>query len=151
MRFLFTVKTNLCSGSADPKFDSKSNRYDKVHHLQLQDLYNPQETRRKVGLWGSFAKNDAPIGVRSSTRAFRHQQSALSRFIARLGCPQNVYTDNGTNFVEASRAIKRELKSFLANAQQHSFKILLPIDVLAFFNTCRTRHDWSMGMRRWQF
>lgn len=40
--------------------------------------------------------------------------AALKRFISRRGCPANMYSDNGTNFVAANKEIK-ELHNILFN------------------------------------
>ena len=48
--------------------------------------------------------------------------NALKRFIARRGKPQNIYSDNGTNFVGASRQLT-ELYSLL-NAKESKDKLL---------------------------
>ncbi|XP_065356083.1 uncharacterized protein LOC135950472 [Calliphora vicina] len=45
-----------------------------------------------------------------STPAFL---GAFSRFISRRGCPRNMYSDNGTNFVGASRVLQTEFRCFL--------------------------------------
>ncbi|XP_065370999.1 uncharacterized protein LOC135963153 [Calliphora vicina] len=45
-----------------------------------------------------------------STPAFL---AAFSRFVSLRGCPKNMYSDNGTNFVGASRVLKTEFRSFL--------------------------------------
>ncbi|CAD6997982.1 unnamed protein product [Ceratitis capitata] len=42
--------------------------------------------------------------------------AAFSRFVARRGCPRNMYSDNGTNFVGASKTLKQEFKQFLSEA-----------------------------------
>ncbi|XP_017463709.1 PREDICTED: uncharacterized protein LOC108357125, partial [Rhagoletis zephyria] len=52
-----------------------------------------------------------------STQSFL---AAFSRFVSRRGCPKNVYSDNGTNFVGASRALKAELKAFLSDARTNT-------------------------------
>ncbi|XP_065372164.1 uncharacterized protein LOC135964036 [Calliphora vicina] len=48
-----------------------------------------------------------------STPAFL---AAFSRFVARRGCPRDMYSDNGTNFVGASKVLKIEFREFLRNA-----------------------------------
>ncbi|XP_065356502.1 uncharacterized protein LOC135950906 [Calliphora vicina] len=45
-----------------------------------------------------------------STAAFR---AAFSRFVGRRGLPFRIYSDNGRNFVGASRQLKREFDSFI--------------------------------------
>lgn len=44
--------------------------------------------------------------------------SAFHRFISRRGCPKTIFSDNGTNFVGASRELERDMKSFLKSCHQ---------------------------------
>ncbi|XP_017490770.1 PREDICTED: uncharacterized protein LOC108378971 isoform X1 [Rhagoletis zephyria] len=77
-----------------------------------------------------------------STQSFL---AAFSRFVSRRGCPKNVYSDNGTNFVGASRALKAELKAFLSDARTNT---LCPSGIDLAFHTCRSSaHGWSVGGR----
>ncbi|XP_059223171.1 uncharacterized protein LOC131996976 [Stomoxys calcitrans] len=39
--------------------------------------------------------------------------AAFSRFVSRRGCPKEMYSDNGTNFVGASKTLKSEFREFL--------------------------------------
>ncbi|XP_075161640.1 uncharacterized protein LOC142234394 [Haematobia irritans] len=39
--------------------------------------------------------------------------AAFHRFISRRGCPKTIFSDNGTNFVGASREMEKELRSVL--------------------------------------
>ncbi|XP_073841583.1 uncharacterized protein [Musca autumnalis] len=41
------------------------------------------------------------------------------RFVGRRGLPRNIFSDNGTNFVGASRSLAKEYKTFLRSAEQH--------------------------------
>lgn len=50
-----------------------------------------------------------------STEAFL---STFSRFVGRRGFPQKVFSDNGTNFVGASRSLKVEYMKFLKTVQK---------------------------------
>ncbi|XP_036321200.1 uncharacterized protein LOC118735507 [Rhagoletis pomonella] len=43
--------------------------------------------------------------------------AAFARFVGRRGCPKNMYSDNGTNFVGASRSLRSEMKAFIAEAR----------------------------------
>ncbi|XP_065354887.1 uncharacterized protein LOC135949296 [Calliphora vicina] len=43
--------------------------------------------------------------------------AAFQRFISRRGCPNTIFSDNGTNFVGASRQLKKGFKSFLKESQ----------------------------------
>ncbi|XP_004522742.1 uncharacterized protein LOC101453309 [Ceratitis capitata] len=42
--------------------------------------------------------------------------AALNRFVARLGCPRNIYSENGTNFVGANKMIKQDFENFVKSA-----------------------------------
>ncbi|XP_046803840.1 uncharacterized protein LOC124419256 [Lucilia cuprina] len=43
--------------------------------------------------------------------------AAFNRFISRRGCPLTIFSDNGTNFVGASRELEREFKTFLSECR----------------------------------
>ncbi|XP_065356213.1 uncharacterized protein LOC135950608 [Calliphora vicina] len=43
--------------------------------------------------------------------------AAFNRFISRRGCPHTIFSDNGTNFVGASRELEREFKTFLLESK----------------------------------
>ncbi|XP_075158042.1 uncharacterized protein LOC142231312 [Haematobia irritans] len=51
-----------------------------------------------------------------STEAF---MATFNRFVGRRGFPNKVFSDNGTNFVGASRALTREYQAFLKSAEKH--------------------------------
>ncbi|XP_075151112.1 uncharacterized protein LOC142225221 [Haematobia irritans] len=51
-----------------------------------------------------------------TTEAF---MATFDRFVGRRGLPKKVFSDNGTNFVGASRVLMREYRNFLENAETH--------------------------------
>ncbi|XP_073811867.1 uncharacterized protein [Musca autumnalis] len=42
---------------------------------------------------------------------------AFQRFIARRGCPKALFSDNGTNFVGASRAVEKDYRNFMRDTR----------------------------------
>ncbi|XP_046812215.1 uncharacterized protein LOC124421299 [Lucilia cuprina] len=53
-----------------------------------------------------------------SDRSSAAFQAAFSRFVGRRGLPQRVVSDNGRNFLGASRELLREFSSFIKNVSQ---------------------------------
>ncbi|XP_075157918.1 uncharacterized protein LOC142231185 [Haematobia irritans] len=51
-----------------------------------------------------------------TTEAF---MATFDRFVGRRGFPKKVFSDNGTNFVGASRTLMREFRNFLKSAENH--------------------------------
>ncbi|XP_037821723.1 uncharacterized protein LOC119610536 [Lucilia sericata] len=43
--------------------------------------------------------------------------AAFNRFISRRGCPTTMFSDNGTNFVGASRELERDFRTFLSESR----------------------------------
>ena len=74
------------------------------------------------------------IATDLTTEAFL---AAFTRFSARRGCPQDVWTDNGTNFVGAQRELEEVFK-LLCQQQKKG-------DVWEFFNTRRINWHFSPG------
>lgn len=74
-------------------------------------------------------KGYAAIFVCFSTRAIHLEScseltseaflATFDRFVGRRGLPAKVFSDNGTNFVGASRALQREYRQFLQKSEEH--------------------------------
>lgn len=45
--------------------------------------------------------------------------ATFSRFVGRRGLPKQIFSDNGTNFVGASRSLAKDYKTFLRSAEEH--------------------------------
>ncbi|XP_065370748.1 uncharacterized protein LOC135962783 [Calliphora vicina] len=71
-------------------------------------------TKGYVCLFVCFATKAIHLEAVSSlsTPAFL---AAFSRFVARRGCPKEMFSDNGTNFVGASKVLRLEFREFLRN------------------------------------
>ncbi|XP_055838391.1 uncharacterized protein LOC129906603 [Episyrphus balteatus] len=52
--------------------------------------------------------------------------AALDRFVGRRGVPQQLFSDNGTNFVAANKVLTNELRKALADSTSEAEKTYLP-------------------------
>lgn len=87
------------------------------------DFAGPFDIKSFTGRYCRITKGYVCVFVCFSTKAIHLEAttdlssstflSAFHRFIARRGCPKSIFSDNGTNFVGASREIERDFKSFL--------------------------------------
>ncbi|XP_052753934.1 uncharacterized protein LOC128201320 [Galleria mellonella] len=94
------------------------------------DFASPFEIKSYRGRGCRVSKGYACLFVCFTTRAIHLEATtdlstqsflaALSRFVSRRGCPKNIYSDNGTNFVGASRSLRSELKAFIADARNNA-------------------------------
>ncbi|XP_075157820.1 uncharacterized protein LOC142231087 [Haematobia irritans] len=92
------------------------------------DFAGPFELKSSKLRNAKLIKGYAAIFVCLSTRAVHLETcselttdaflSTFSRFVGRRGFPNKVFSDNGTNFVGASRALTAEFKIFLKNVQK---------------------------------
>lgn len=78
-----------------------------------------------VSLFVCFATKAIHLEATSelTTAAFL---ATLRRFVARRGCPQHIYSDNGTNFVGANRELKeicKFIQNEVGNSKIHEFCI----------------------------
>ncbi|XP_065356330.1 uncharacterized protein LOC135950724 [Calliphora vicina] len=83
--------------------------------LKSSTLRNAALVKGYVSVFVCFSTKAIHLEVCSdlSTAAFR---AAFSRFVGRRGLPFRIYSDNGRNFVGASRQLKREFDAFINTA-----------------------------------
>lgn len=75
--------------------------------------------------------------------------SALRRFVARRGKPSGIYSDNGTNFVGASRELS-ELSSLLRDKETLIINTVLELNIQWHFIPPRSPHFgglWEAGIK----
>ncbi|XP_065355901.1 uncharacterized protein LOC135950281 [Calliphora vicina] len=86
-----------------------------------------------------------------STPAFL---AAFSRFVSRRGYPKDVYSDNGTNFVGASRELKTEFRSFLRDIGSEVNVGYAPQGLHWHFNPASAPHMgglWEAGVKSFKY
>ncbi|XP_065365684.1 uncharacterized protein LOC135958720 [Calliphora vicina] len=91
------------------------------------DFAGPFEIKSFTGRACKITKGYVCIFVCFSTKAIHLEatsdlstpnfMAAFQRFISRRGCPNTIFSDNGTNYVGASRQLKKDFKSFLKESQ----------------------------------
>ncbi|XP_059222203.1 uncharacterized protein LOC131996641 [Stomoxys calcitrans] len=92
------------------------------------DFAGPFELKTSKLRNAKLQKGYAAIFVCLSTRAIHLEAcsdlsteaflSTFNRFVGRRGFPKKVFSDNGTNFIGASRSLLREYKEFLRKAEK---------------------------------
>ena len=93
------------------------------------DFAGPFEIKSFTGRYTKITKGYVCIFVCFATKAIHLEAvselstpaflAALARFIARRGCPNRIYSDNGRNFVGASNAIAKDLQLVLQNLEKN--------------------------------
>lgn len=86
-----------------------------------------------------------------STSAF---MAAFARFVSRRGCPTDVYSDNGTNFVGASKEIKRNFRAYLDSVQDAISSNTFPHHLKWHFIPAGAPHMgglWEAGVKSFKF
>lgn len=86
-----------------------------------------------------------------STPAFL---AALARFVARRGYPKDIYSDNGTNFVGASRELRAEFRSFLRGIGSEVNAGYAPQGLQWHFNPASAPHMgglWEAGVKSFKY
>ncbi|XP_017465091.1 PREDICTED: uncharacterized protein LOC108358328 isoform X2 [Rhagoletis zephyria] len=92
------------------------------------DFAGPFDIKSFTGRACKITKGYVCIFVCFSTRAIHLEGTsdlstetflgAFSRFISRRSCPQQIFSDNGTNFVGAAANLKKEFKKFLTTSRE---------------------------------
>ncbi|XP_075167809.1 uncharacterized protein LOC142239965 [Haematobia irritans] len=87
------------------------------------DFAGPFEIKSFIGRACKITKGYVCVFVCFSTKAIHLEATsdlstttflaAFHRFISRRGCPKTIFSDNGINFVGASREVEKELRSVL--------------------------------------
>lgn len=80
--------------------------------------------------------------------------AAFARFVSRRGCPREMYSDNGTNFVGASKALKAEFRSFLKDIAPEIMKSYATQGIDWHFNPASAPHMgglWEAGVKSFKY
>ncbi|XP_037809037.1 uncharacterized protein LOC119601876 [Lucilia sericata] len=75
-----------------------------------------QTLKAYVCIFVCFATKAIHLEVTSDLSTDRFL-AAFNRFISRRGCPTTMFSDNGTNFVGASRELERDFRTFLSESR----------------------------------
>ncbi|XP_055910658.1 uncharacterized protein LOC129945022 [Eupeodes corollae] len=104
-------------------------------HVGL-DFAGPFELKVQKGRFYQAVKGYACLFICLCTKAVHLEAvgslstesflAALDRFVGRRGVPQQLFSDNGTNFVAANKILKKELKKAVSEATLEAEKLYLP-------------------------
>lgn len=124
------------------------------------DFAGPFEIKNFHGRGCRYTKGYVCLFVCFSTKAIHLEAvsdlstasflAAFSRFVGRRGCPSKIYSDNGTNFVGASRELKQEFKLFMEQSQKLTLSTYAHQGVSWFFNPPGAPHMgglWEAGVK----
>lgn len=76
--------------------------------------------------------------------------AAFARFSSRRGCPKDMYSDNGTNFVGASKSLKTEFRAFFKTAHSEINLKYTHLGLNWHFNPAAAPHMgglWEAGVK----
>ncbi|XP_055838413.1 uncharacterized protein LOC129906619 [Episyrphus balteatus] len=104
-------------------------------HVGL-DFAGPFELKVQKGRFYQAIKGYACLFICLCTKAVHLEavgslstdsfMAALDRFVGRRGVPQQLFSDNGTNFVAANKVLTNELRKALADSTSEAEKTYLP-------------------------
>ncbi|XP_075150473.1 uncharacterized protein LOC142224575 [Haematobia irritans] len=76
--------------------------------------------------------------------------AAFARFVSRRGCPKEMFSDNGTNFVGASRALRSDFRNFIRDTSSEIVQIYSNNGLNWHFNPAGAPHMgglWEAGVK----
>ncbi|XP_075162598.1 uncharacterized protein LOC142235215 [Haematobia irritans] len=124
------------------------------------DFAGPYDIKNYTGRACLITKGYVALFVCFATRAIHLEAvsdlstatflAAFARFVARRGCPKDMYSDNGTNFVGASRALRSEFRSFIRNVSSEIVQSYVNNGINWHFNPAAAPHMgglWEAGVR----
>ncbi|XP_058980683.1 uncharacterized protein LOC131803411 [Musca domestica] len=124
------------------------------------DFAGPFEIKSFLGRACKITKGYVCVFVCFSTKAIHLEAvsdlstanfiAALHRFIARRGCPGTIFSDNGTNFVGASRKIERNYRRFIRESCDSASEALVQQGVVWKFIPAGAPHMgglWEAGVK----
>ncbi|XP_055910525.1 uncharacterized protein LOC129944888 [Eupeodes corollae] len=128
-------------------------------HVGL-DFAGPFELKVKKGRFYQAIKGYACLFICLCTKAVHLEAvgslstesflAALDRFVGRRGVPQQLFSDNGTNFVAANKILKKELKKAVSEATLVAEKLYLPMNLKWNFIPPGSPHMgglWEAGIK----
>ncbi|XP_075167660.1 uncharacterized protein LOC142239773 [Haematobia irritans] len=124
------------------------------------DFAGPYDIKNYTGRACLITKGYVSVFVCFATRAIHLEAvsdlstatflAAFARFVSRRGCPKHVYSDNGTNFVGASRALRSEFRSFIRSVSSEIVQSYVNNEVDWHFNPAGAPHMgglWEAGVK----
>ncbi|XP_075157510.1 uncharacterized protein LOC142230767 [Haematobia irritans] len=124
------------------------------------DFAGPYDIKNYTGRACLITKGYVSVFVCFATRAIHLEAvsdlstatflAAFARFVSRRGCPRHVYSDNGTNFVGASRALRSEFRSFIRSVSSEIVQSYVNNEVDWHFNPAGAPHMgglWEAGVK----
>ncbi|XP_075153596.1 uncharacterized protein LOC142227128 [Haematobia irritans] len=124
------------------------------------DFAGPFDIKNYRGRACLITKGYASIFVCFATRAIHLEAvsdlttatflAAFARFVSRRGCPKEMFSDNGTNFVGASRALRSDFRNFLRNTSSEIVQSYSNNGLNWHFNPAGAPHMgglWEAGVK----
>ncbi|XP_075162446.1 uncharacterized protein LOC142235098 [Haematobia irritans] len=124
------------------------------------DFAGPYDIKNYTGRACLITKGYVSIFVCFATKAIHLEAvsdlstvtflAAFARFVSRRGCPKDMYSDNGTNFVGASRVLRAEFRNFLRDISSEVVHLYVNNGVNWHFNPVAAPHMgglWEAGVK----
>ncbi|XP_075162761.1 uncharacterized protein LOC142235393 [Haematobia irritans] len=124
------------------------------------DFAGPYDIKNYTGRACLITKGYVSIFVCFATRAIHLEAvsdlstptflAAFARFVSRRGSPKDMYSDNGTNFVGASRVLKSDFRNFIRNISSEVMETYVNNGIHWHFNPAGAPHMgglWEAGVK----